>query len=47
MKTFRLAPGFRVELVAAEPLVQDPVVIAFDAPSRLSYYARLGGQIQT
>ncbi|HZN67573.1 MAG TPA: PVC-type heme-binding CxxCH protein [Tepidisphaeraceae bacterium] len=35
METFRLAPGFRVELVAAEPLIQDPVVIAFDAAGRM------------
>src|SRR4051794_25453237 len=29
LKTFTLAPGFRIEVVAAEPLIQDPVVIAF------------------
>lgn len=29
------APGFRVELVAAEPLVQDPVAFAFDPEGRL------------
>ena len=28
-------PGFRVELVAAEPLVQDPVAMAFDENGRL------------
>ncbi len=33
--TFRLAPGYRVELVAAEPLVRDPVSVAFDADGRL------------
>src|ERR1035438_3997037 len=32
---FKVAPGFRVELVAAEPLVQDPVAAAFDADGRL------------
>src|SRR5678816_1422323 len=26
LKTFTLAPGFRIELVASEPLIQDPVV---------------------
>lgn len=31
LKTFRLAPGFRIEFVAIEPLVEDPVAIAFDA----------------
>jgi putative membrane-bound dehydrogenase-like protein len=35
LKTFTLAPGFRMELVAAEPLIQDPVVIAFDADGRV------------
>lgn len=28
--TLRVAPGFRVELVAAEPLVEDPVAMAWD-----------------
>lgn len=31
----RVAPGFRVELVAAEPLVFDPVAMAFDGDGRL------------
>ena len=35
METFRVAPGFRVELAAAEPLIQDPVVLAFDADGRM------------
>ncbi|MBI4602279.1 MAG: c-type cytochrome [Planctomycetes bacterium] len=35
LKTIRVAPGFRVELVAHEPLVQDPVAIAWDARGRL------------
>lgn len=30
MRTIRLAPGFRLELVASEPMVQDPVALAFD-----------------
>lgn len=33
--TLRVAAGFRVELAAAEPLVEDPVAIAFDADARL------------
>ncbi len=32
---FKVAPGFRVELVAAEPLVDDPVAIDWDADGRL------------
>ncbi len=35
MKTFRLAPGYRLELVAAEPMVQNPVTFDFDADGRI------------
>src|SRR5688500_5906744 len=35
MATFTLPPGFKVELVASEPLVGDPVAIAFDADGRI------------
>src|SRR5678816_3800174 len=35
MSKIVLAPGFRVELVAAEPLIRDPVVISFDADGRM------------
>ncbi len=35
LKTFRAAPGHRVELVAAEPAVVDPVAMAFDEDGRL------------
>ena len=35
MRTFSMPPGYRVELVAAEPLIQDPVVIDFDADGRI------------
>src|SRR5436305_1935196 len=34
-KSFKLQPGFRLELVAAEPLVHDPVQIAFDPDGRI------------
>ena len=33
--TFDVRPGFRADLVAAEPLVVDPVAMAFDAGGRL------------
>ncbi|PSR57234.1 dehydrogenase [Adhaeribacter arboris] len=33
--TFQLEPGLKIQLVASEPMVQDPVVIAFDADGRL------------
>ena len=34
MRRFDLPPGFRVEVVAAEPLVQDPVSLTFDELGR-------------
>src|SRR6266851_1639565 len=30
LKTFQLPPGFRLELVASEPLVEMPIALAFD-----------------
>ncbi len=35
LKTLRVAPGFRIELVAAEPLVRDPVVVQFGPDGRM------------
>ena len=35
MKTFHLPVGYHVELVASEPMIQDPVVIDWDADGRL------------
>ena len=35
MKTFRVAPGFRLELVASEPLVQNPIFFEFDPEGRI------------
>src|SRR5437868_15320140 len=32
--TFKVKPGFRIEQVAAEPLVVDPVAMAFDENGR-------------
>lgn len=34
-KSFQVAAGYRVELVAAEPLVMDPVAFCFDSQGRL------------
>ncbi len=42
MKTFVLPRGFRVELVAAEPLVKDPVAMQFDGDGRL-YVVEMSG----
>lgn len=35
LKAFQVEPGFHLELVAAEPLVKDPVAIAFDSAGRM------------
>src|SRR5438128_11546424 len=35
LKTFRLRPGFRIELAAAEPLLASPVPLDFDEDGRL------------
>src|SRR5688572_28853622 len=35
LKTIQVAAGFRVEQVAAEPLVNSPVAVAFDENGRL------------
>ncbi len=35
LKCFRPRPGFRIELVAAEPLVRSPVAIDFDEDGRM------------
>ncbi|HKQ38253.1 MAG TPA: dehydrogenase, partial [Verrucomicrobiae bacterium] len=35
LSTFQLRNGFRLELVASEPLVSDPIALAFDEDGRL------------
>jgi len=35
LDTFRLRPGFRIELVVAEPLIRDPIELAFDEDGRM------------
>ena len=30
MKTFSLPPGFHVELVASEPMIESPILVEFD-----------------
>lgn len=50
LKSFRIAAGYRLEIVAAEPLVQDPVAIRFGPDGRLwvvemrGYMPNLDGQ---
>ncbi len=35
LSTFQLEPGLKIQLVASEPMVQDPVVIRFDEDGRM------------
>jgi mono/diheme cytochrome c family protein/glucose/arabinose dehydrogenase len=35
LKTFKLPPGFRIEVVASDPLVEHPVAMAFDGDGRM------------
>ncbi len=35
LRSFRVAPGYRVELVAAEPMVQNPIFFEFDPAGRI------------
>src|SRR5262245_17290932 len=45
MKLIRVAPGYRLELVAAEPLIQEPVALAWDGDGRL-YVVEMRGYMQ-
>jgi len=48
--SFRIEPGLKIELVAAEPMVEDPVVCSFDEDGRLwvvemrAYMATVDGE---
>ncbi|MEY4201113.1 MAG: hypothetical protein RLZZ265_2853 [Verrucomicrobiota bacterium] len=35
LKTFKLPPGFRIEVVAADPLIETPIAMQWDADGRL------------
>jgi putative membrane-bound dehydrogenase-like protein len=35
LATFRVRPGFRIELVVAEPLIRDPIELCFDEDGRM------------
>src|ERR1700677_5074159 len=35
LKTFKLAPGFKLELAAAEPMIRSPVAVDFDEDGRM------------
>ncbi|MBC8243782.1 MAG: c-type cytochrome [Verrucomicrobia bacterium] len=42
LSTFTIKPGFRLELAAAEPLIADPVAMAFDENGRLYVIEMIG-----
>jgi mono/diheme cytochrome c family protein/glucose/arabinose dehydrogenase len=42
MKTFFLPPGYHVELVASEPMIEDPIFIDWDARGRMWVIELLG-----
>jgi mono/diheme cytochrome c family protein/glucose/arabinose dehydrogenase len=42
LKTFKVPPGFHVELVAAEPMVEEPIALTFDPDGRM-YVVELRG----
>ena len=46
LKTFSMPPGYHVELVASEPLVQDPVVMDWDTEGRI-WVVEMPGFVQT
>ena len=36
LKSFTLAPGFRIEVVASDPMIEAPVEIEFDPDGRMN-----------
>jgi mono/diheme cytochrome c family protein/glucose/arabinose dehydrogenase len=42
LKTFTLPPGFKIEAVASEPMVEEPIAISFDAKGR-AYVVEMRG----
>ena len=46
LSTFQIEPGFNLEMVAADPLIHDPVAIAFDGNGRI-WVAEMRGYMPT
>src|SRR3954469_23966344 len=44
-KTFKVEPGFRIELVASEPMIEAPISISFDDQGRL-YVVEMRGYMR-
>ena len=42
LKNFQIVPGFKIELVASEPLVHDPIAISFDPDGRIWVVEMIG-----
>ena len=40
LKTFILQPGYRLELVLGDPIIQEPTAIAFDGNGRMRWASR-------
>ncbi len=47
LKTFRIEPGFRIELFAAEPLISDPVAMEIDENGRIYVVENHGYPLDT
>ncbi len=46
LKSFKLPPGFHIELVASEPMIESPVAMAFDPNGRL-WVVEMRGYMRT
>ena len=46
LKTFKLPPGFHIEVVASEPMIESPVAMAFDPNGRL-WVVEMRGYMRT
>jgi putative membrane-bound dehydrogenase-like protein len=42
LKNFQIVPGFKIELIASEPLVHDPIAISFDPDGRIWVVEMIG-----
>lgn len=42
MKRIKIAPGFRLELVASEPMIREPVALTWDGNGRVFVAEMLG-----
>ena len=45
MKRMKIAPGFRIELVASEPMIREPVALTWDGNGRM-FVVEMRGYMQ-